>query len=59
MKKLFILPVFVLFITGASSTKVEPQVTHPPIQEQVQPISARIDSINIKAVQLQQLIQQL
>jgi len=59
MKKLFILPVFVLFITGASSTKVEPQISHHSMPEQALPISAKIDSINIKAVQLQQLIKQL
>lgn len=59
MKKLFILPAFVLLITGASSNNVEPQVNRPIGQKRVPAISTKLDSINVKTAELNELIKQL
>jgi hypothetical protein len=59
MKKLFILPAFVLFITGATSTNVEPQTSRPVHPVVSESINTKIDSINIKTAELNELIKQL
>lgn len=59
MKKLFIMPVFVLFMTGSASNGVEPAIKPQAAVIPVEPISVRVDSINVKATELRDLIKRL
>lgn len=56
MKKLFIIPVFLVCITGASPNKVQSPAKVAGIDKL--PISSKVDSLNIKATELNQLIRQ-
>lgn len=57
MKKLFFMPVFVLFLSGTVSNGE--QVYTPTHKATIDPISTKLDSVNVKAMQLEQLIKQL
>lgn len=62
MRKLFLItPLFIVFMTGASQNRavdhvviVKPEATPVSI-----PISVKVDSINVKAQELDRLIKQL
>ena len=56
MKKLFIIPVFLVCITGASPNKVQSPSRNAPIDKL--PISSKVDSLNVKVTELNQLIRQ-
>lgn len=59
MKKLFIMmPVFLLFLSGAASNGVEP-VSIPPLPLESVPISVKVDSLTVKTAELSRLINQL
>lgn len=60
MKRFFIMPFFVLFMTGATSNGVKPEV----ISEQKAaplniPINVKVDSVTAKAQELDRLMKQL
>ncbi|TDQ12154.1 hypothetical protein ATK78_1286 [Pedobacter metabolipauper] len=58
MKKLFIIPALILlFSAGVTSSKVEPQPIL--IKEYSSPINTRLDSVNVKVIQLRDLMKQL
>lgn len=59
MKKLFILPAFVLFMTGASSTNIDHKAPLSVAQVTTPALNTKIDSINLKAAELNELIKQL
>lgn len=54
MKKLFIIPALLFCMTGATSNKVR----IPTLGEQIinYPINTKVDSINVKAMELNKLI---
>lgn len=59
MKRFFIMPFFVLFMTGATSNGVKPQ----PVAEQQAtpsniPISVKVDSVNAKMKEMDLLIKE-
>lgn len=60
MKKYLLMPAFVLFMTGASSTKVQHKAE---IRAEVAPVSVpmnvKVDSINVRAQELDRLMKQL
>ena len=64
MKKLFIIPVLLICMTGASSNNIQPPVPQLwpdilPVSTKVErstPISVKVDSINIVAIELNHLI---
>lgn len=60
MRRFFIMPFFVLFMTGATSNGVKPQ---PVAEQKAAPsnisISVKVDSVNAKAQELDRLIKQL
>lgn len=56
MKKLFIIPVLLICMTSASSNRIQPkQNTLWPVYS---PINTKVDSINVKVMELNQLIRQ-
>lgn len=57
MKKFLIMPVLLLLVSGASPSRVEPLKEMGPIYQS--PINTKLDSINIKAAELRDLIKQL
>lgn len=60
MKRLFIMPFFVLFMTGAASNRVEPRPqSNQSIINSSVPISVKVDSINVRAQELSNLIKKL
>jgi hypothetical protein len=56
MKKLFIIPAMLLCISGVSSNKVK--APERQVQLITAPISTKIDSLNIKAAELNILIRE-
>lgn len=58
MKKLFLIPAFVLFMTGASSIKVEHKVRIRPETANL-PLNVKVDSLYLKSQELNRLIQEL
>ncbi|MBB2148778.1 hypothetical protein [Pedobacter gandavensis] len=60
MRKLFIMPFFVLFMTGATSNGVKPQsIPEEKASTLNTPISVKVDSVNARAQELDRLIKQL
>lgn len=58
MKKLLLMPAFVLFMTGASSIKVEHRAEIKP-DLTIVPLDVKVDSVNVKARELDKLIRSL
>ena len=60
MRRFFIMPFFVLFMTGATSNGVKP---HSVIEQQAAtsdiPINIKVDSVNAKVQELDSLMKQL
>jgi hypothetical protein len=56
MKKLFIIPVLLIFMTSASSNRIQPKAVL--LLPERPALNTRIDSLNIKASELKILIQQ-
>lgn len=56
MKKLFLIPVFLICISGASPNKIQAPIRI--ITHELSPISTKVDSVTIKAKELNQLIRQ-
>lgn len=56
MKKLFIVPVFLVCITGASPNKVETPIKMQLVDKPQ--ISIKVDSLNSKAEELNKLIRE-
>lgn len=59
MKKLILIPACVLLLSGAMPRNVEVQKFHKMHQPEIPAATTKIDSINVKAEELNQLIQQL
>lgn len=60
MKRFFIMPFFVLFMTGATSNGVKPEIV--PDQKAAPlniPINVKVDSVNAKVQELDRLMKQL
>lgn len=57
MKKLFFMPVFVLFLSGTVSNGEQHKT--PNFEPVIDPISVKLDSINVKTAELNELIKQL
>lgn len=55
MKKLFIIPAMLICMTGATSNKLQGLATEPT---KSLPISTKVDSLNVKAMELNRLIRQ-
>lgn len=56
MKKLFIVPIFLVCITGASPNKVQSPAKMPFVERPQ--INTKVDSLNVKAEELNQLIRE-
>lgn len=56
MKKLFIIPVLLVCMTGASSNKVQPKPVE--LWPKTPALNTKVDSVNVKAMELNQLIRQ-
>lgn len=59
MKRFFIMPFFVLFMTGATSNGVKPQSVIEQATPLNVPINVKVDSVNAKAQELDRLMKQL
>lgn len=55
MKKLLLIPFFAICLVGARPISVEPH----DAGYQVRPVSTKIDSVNVKAVELLDLVKKL
>lgn len=62
MRKLFLItPLFIVFMTGATTNRAVDHVImiKPEVIQVSVPISVKVDSINVKAQELDRLIKQL